>query len=62
VHHATRTETPTNVSWKVSLREEAAIGNVVQAIAHGGDRILSLTKSEPTLEDVFLELVGRKLS
>jgi ABC-2 type transport system ATP-binding protein len=62
VHQATRTESPENVTWKVALREEAAIGNVVQAIAHGGDRILSLAKSEPTLEDVFLELVGRKLS
>jgi len=62
VHQATRTESPTNVSWKVALREESAIGNVVQAVAQGGDRILTLTKSEPTLEDVFLELVGRKLS
>ena len=62
VHQATRTESPTNVAWKVALREEAAIGNVVQAVTQGGDRILSLTKSEPTLEDVFIELVGHKLS
>jgi len=62
VHQATRTETPTNVSWKVALREEAVIGNVVQAVTQGGERILSLAKSEPTLEDVFIELVGHKLS
>src|SRR4051812_40937177 len=62
VHQATRTESPTNVSWKVALREESAIGNVVQAVAQGGDKILALTKSEPTLEDVFIELVGHKLN
>jgi ABC-2 type transport system ATP-binding protein len=62
VHQATRTESPENVAWKLALREESAIGNVVQAVANGGERILSLAKSEPTLEDVFIELVGRKLS
>jgi ABC-2 type transport system ATP-binding protein len=62
VHQATKTETPTTVDVKVSLAEEAAIGGVVQRLATGGGRILTLKKVEPTLEDVFIELVGHGLS
>jgi ABC-2 type transport system ATP-binding protein len=61
VHQATATTTPTTVELKVSLSEEPAIGAVVQALVGGGGRILSLKKSEPTLEDVFIELVGHGL-
>jgi ABC-2 type transport system ATP-binding protein len=61
VHQATRTETPTTIELKVSLDEEAAIGGVVQQVAGGGARILTLKKVELTLEDVFIELVGRRL-
>jgi ABC-2 type transport system ATP-binding protein len=62
VHQATRHETPTTVDLKVSLQEEAAIGAVVQSVATGGGKILTLKKVEPTLEDVFIELVGHGLS
>jgi ABC-2 type transport system ATP-binding protein len=62
VHQATRTETPTTVDLKVSLAEEAAIGGVVQTVVAGGGKILTLKKVEPTLEDVFIELVGHGLS
>jgi ABC-2 type transport system ATP-binding protein len=62
VHQATRTETPTTVELKVSLLEEAAIGGVVQSVVASGARILSLKKTEPTLEDVFIELVGHGLN
>jgi ABC-2 type transport system ATP-binding protein len=61
VHQATRTETPTTIELKVSLDEEAAIGGVVQKVAGGGARILSLKKVELTLEDVFIELVGHRI-
>jgi len=61
VHHATKAETPTTVELKVSLVEEPAIGGVVQKIAGGGARILTLKKVEPTLEDVFIELVGHRI-
>ena len=62
VHTATTADTPSTVEVKVALREESAIGAVVQTIAAGGGRILNLKKVEPTLEDVFIELVGRSLS
>jgi ABC-2 type transport system ATP-binding protein len=41
------------------LVDDAALGGVVGAIAQRGATILGLQKSEPTLEDVFVELVGR---
>ena len=35
---------------------------VVQAVVQSGAKILSLKKVEPTLEDVFVQLVGRRLN
>ncbi|HVK12245.1 MAG TPA: ABC transporter ATP-binding protein [Gemmataceae bacterium] len=61
VHQATRTETPTTVELKVALEEEPAIGSVVQKVVAGGGKVLTLRKVEPTLEDVFIELVGHGL-
>jgi len=58
VHQSTATTTPTTIEVKVSLKEESAIGAVVQAVIATGGRILSMKKVEPTLEDVFIELVG----
>ena len=62
VHQATTTTTPTTVELKVSLKDESAIGGVVQSVVGAGGRILTLKKVEPTLEDVFIELVGHGLS
>jgi ABC-2 type transport system ATP-binding protein len=55
-------EGPTAVELKVVLREERAVGSVVQELLAGGSHILSLKKVEPTLEDVFVGLVGRTLN
>ena len=41
------------------LVDDAALGGVVGALGGLGSRILALRKSEPTLEEVFVELVGR---
>ena len=41
------------------LEDDSALGDVVGALASRGSQILGLRKSEPTLEDVFVELVGR---
>jgi ABC-2 type transport system ATP-binding protein len=62
VHQVTMTESPTTVEVKVALKEEPAIGAVVQSLVMNGTKILNLAKVEPSLEDVFLELVGRRLS
>ena len=62
VHQTTVTETPTTVELRVLLEEEPAIGAVVQTLAASGAHILTLRKVEPTLEDVFIELVGHGLS
>lgn len=62
VHQVTATTTPTTVELKVSLTDEPAIGAVVQALVLSGGRVLTMKKVEPTLEDVFIELVGHGLS
>jgi ABC-2 type transport system ATP-binding protein len=62
VHSSTATTTPTTVELQVALEEEPAIGTVVQSLVTSGGRILSLKKVEPTLEDVFIELVGHGLA
>ncbi len=41
------------------LENDAALGGVVSALGGVGATIRALRKSEPTLEDVFVELVGR---
>jgi ABC-2 type transport system ATP-binding protein len=62
VHQATAATTPTTVELKVSLHDEPAIGAVVQSLVAAGGRILTMKKVEPTLEDVFIELVGHGLT
>jgi ABC-2 type transport system ATP-binding protein len=62
VHQSTLTTTPTTVELKVSLHDEPAIGAVVQSLVTSGGRILTMKKVEPTLEDVFIELVGHGLA
>ncbi len=47
------------VEVNLVLHEDAALGGVVGALGGLGARILALRKSEPSLEDVFVELVGR---
>ena len=47
------------IAVNLVLEEDAALGGVVTALARIGSHILALRKSEPTLEDVFVELVGR---
>ncbi len=47
------------VSLNLVLEEDGALGGVVGALGGLGAHILALRKSEPSLEDVFVELVGR---
>lgn len=43
------------------LENDSHISEVTEAINHNGSQILSLSKAEPTLEDVFVSLCGRGL-
>jgi ABC-2 type transport system ATP-binding protein len=43
------------------LEEENVLGEVVNLMTGAQVRILNLQKCEPTLEDVFVELVGRSM-
>jgi ABC-2 type transport system ATP-binding protein len=43
------------------LEEEAVISEVVSFLSSRGSKIISLAKTEPTLEDVFIQMVGRGL-
>ena len=47
------------VEINLSLQDDSVLGTVVGTLADRGSRILGLRKSEPSLEDVFVELVGR---
>jgi len=46
---------------KVVLSEEAAVAEIESALKELGSRILSVESPEPTLEDVFIHLVGKGL-
>ncbi len=52
-------EAAQTVVINLALAEPAALGGVVGALAGLGSRIVSLRTAEPSLEDVFIELVGR---
>lgn len=43
------------------LRDDRPIAEVLRLLSSAGKQVISLQKSEPTLEDVFLKLVGRRL-
>jgi ABC-2 type transport system ATP-binding protein len=44
------------------LEEEPVLGAVINTLTAGDVKILNLEKREPTLEDVFVDLVGRSMS
>jgi ABC-2 type transport system ATP-binding protein len=44
------------------LSEEPALGSVINTLTNQGVRLLNLQKREPTLEDVFVDLVGRSMA
>ncbi len=46
---------------KFILEDESAISNVTESISGNGSKIVALSKVEPSLEDVFVALVGRGL-
>jgi ABC-2 type transport system ATP-binding protein len=43
------------------LEDEAVISDIISFITNKNAKVISLNKTEPTLEDVFIQLVGRGL-
>ncbi|MDQ3707146.1 MAG: ABC transporter ATP-binding protein [Chloroflexota bacterium] len=64
VEHVTGEPDASGSTYKLKfiLRDESAISSVVQALTSQEASILNLQKHEPTLEDVFIKLVGRSLT
>jgi len=50
------------VELTLFLAEDAALGSVVNAMTENRIQILNLEKRAPTLEDVFVDLVGRSMN
>jgi ABC-2 type transport system ATP-binding protein len=46
---------------RVQVEDEGVISDIVSLIVGRGAKIMSMSKREPTLEDVFISLVGRGL-
>ncbi len=62
VQRATVTVGEESTRVHLQLEVEGVIGSVVQAIVTSGGQIMTLSKQEPTLEDVFIQLVGHGLT
>jgi ABC-2 type transport system ATP-binding protein len=62
VNTVTHTRLDGSAMLEFRLVEEPALGGVVNAMTSHNVRILNLQKREPTLEDVFVELVGRSMA
>ena len=45
----------------LALSEEAVLANVIALATSLGAQIITLQKREPTLEDVFVRLVGQRI-
>jgi ABC-2 type transport system ATP-binding protein len=55
---------PASGSYKLNfiLQDESAIASVINTLTSMDAHVISLQKNEPTLEDVFIKLVGRSLT
>jgi ABC-2 type transport system ATP-binding protein len=61
VRKVTRREVNELTRLNFSLQEEAALAGVINRLTESNVRIMRLDKHEPTLEDVFVNLVGRSM-
>jgi ABC-2 type transport system ATP-binding protein len=62
VRTATAQEVDGGATLNLILVEEGALGGVINVLNQKNVRILKLSKREPTLEDVFVDLVGRSMA
>jgi ABC-2 type transport system ATP-binding protein len=61
VRKAALTEIEGGAKLELILIEESALGSVINMLTRKQVRVMRLSKREPTLEDVFMELVGQKM-
>lgn len=61
VHQASVTEHDGFTELDLILAEESALGGVLSHLTSRGSSLIALEKRAPTLEDVFIQLVGRRL-
>jgi ABC-2 type transport system ATP-binding protein len=61
VRKAAWNETEGGAKLELILKDESALATVINLITQKNIKILRLSKREPTLEDVFMELVGRRM-
>ncbi|HRQ23059.1 MAG TPA: ATP-binding cassette domain-containing protein [Anaerolineales bacterium] len=55
-------ETETGAKLSLGLVEESALARVINLFTQKDVKVMSLSKREPTLEDVFVDLVGRSMA
>ena len=61
VRKAARKDVAGLTALSFSLQEEAALAGVINRLTESNVKIMRLDKHEPTLEDVFVNLVGRSM-
>jgi ABC-2 type transport system ATP-binding protein len=62
VRKVTHAESDGRAMLELILAEEQVLSSVIAVMAANQISLLNLTKREPTLEDVFVELVGRSMA
>ena len=62
VRKVTVTEIEGGARLKVSLIEESALASVINSFTQRNVKVMNLNKRQPTLEDVFVDLVGRSMA
>ena len=62
IHKVTCQESDGSATLNIILKEEAALAVLINALTAANVKIMKLSKNEPTLEDVFVELVGRSMA
>lgn len=61
VRKATLSETETGAKLELILKDESGLASVINLLTQKNLKILRLSKREPTLEDVFMGLVGQRM-
>ena len=61
VRKAAVTEVEGGARMELILKEESALATVINILTHKNIKVQRLSKREPTLEDVFMELVGQRM-